>query len=274
MNTLLICHADADINRIVIARWLASFSHLTGIILVQEAAKRRWRRVQREVHRIGPWRFIDVAAFRLYYRLFLARADHRWQQQAVHRYVLPYPELPADVPLLYTTSPNSAEAEQFIRECAPDLMLVRCKHLLKESVFLLPALGTFVMHPGICPEYRNSHGCFWALARNDLARVGMTLLRIDRGIDTGPIYGYYSCQFDEVRDSHLVIQQKVVLENLTQLAAKLREIADGKAIPIDISGRESHAWGQPWLSSYLTWKRQAKRREHESSHAALPRCGP
>ena len=41
------------------------------------------------------------------------------------------------------------------------------------------SLGTFVMHPGICPEYRNAHGCFWALANRDLARVGMTLLRAD-----------------------------------------------------------------------------------------------
>src|SRR5436309_328007 len=31
----------------------------------------------------------------------------------------------------------------------------------------LPARGTFVLHTGICPEYRNAHGCFWALARSE-----------------------------------------------------------------------------------------------------------
>jgi len=36
------------------------------------------------------------------------------------------------------------------------------------------------MHPGICPEYRNSHGCFWALANDDPERVGVTLLQIDK----------------------------------------------------------------------------------------------
>ena len=48
------------------------------------------------------------------------------------------------------------------------------------------------MHPGICPEYRNAHGCFWALANRDLNKVGMTLLRIDKGVDTGPTFGYYT----------------------------------------------------------------------------------
>ena len=53
----------------------------------------------------------------------------------------------------------------------------RCKVILKEKIFGIPRVGTFVMHPGICPEYRNAHGCFWALVRRDLERVGMTLLR-------------------------------------------------------------------------------------------------
>jgi len=42
--------------------------------------------------------------------------------------------------------------------------------------------AAFVLHPGICPEYRNAHGCFWALVNRDLARVGVTLLRADRGV--------------------------------------------------------------------------------------------
>jgi methionyl-tRNA formyltransferase len=121
------------------------------------------------------------------------------------------------------------------------------------------------MHPGICPEYRNAHGCFWALARNDPGRVGMTLLRIDAGIDTGPVYGYYRCAFDSARDSHIVIQNRVVLDNLDALAARLREVAAGRARPLDTSGRASAEWGQPWLSAYRAWKRAA--RKEASAHA-------
>ena len=70
--------------------------------------------------------------------------------------------------------------------------------ILKRTIFEIPRAGTFVLHPGICPEYRNAHGCFWALANRDLDRVGMTLLRVDAGIDTGPVYLHGTCDFDEV----------------------------------------------------------------------------
>ena len=116
------------------------------------------------------------------------------------------------------------------------------------------------MHPGICPEYRNAHGCFWALAENDLDRVGMTLLRIDAGVDTGPVYAYYGCAYDELRESHIVIQDRMVFDNLDSLRAKFEEIHAGSAVTLDTTGRASHAWGQPWLTRYLGWKRAAKKR--------------
>jgi methionyl-tRNA formyltransferase len=116
------------------------------------------------------------------------------------------------------------------------------------------------MHPGICPEYRNAHGCFWALAENDLDRVGMTLLKIDEGIDTGPVYGYYRCTFDETTESHLVIQNRMVFDNLVTLRAKFEEIQAGSGETINTSGRKSRTWGQPWLSRYLKWKGAARKR--------------
>jgi methionyl-tRNA formyltransferase len=115
------------------------------------------------------------------------------------------------------------------------------------------------MHPGICPEYRNAHGCFWALANGDKGKVGMTLLRIDKGIDTGPCFGYYSYAFDEAVESHIVIQHRVVLENLDSIQGKLVEIFNGTARPMDIAGRDSAVWGQPRLTKYLEWKSRARK---------------
>ena len=258
MKTLLICHEGAELDREGLARWLASFSNLVGVVVLREKTGRMRRRIRHEVERVGAARFLDVLAFRLYYKLLLAAQDHAWQERKLEELRATYPEL-GDVPVLVTHSPNSAEAEQFIRRLSPDIVLARCKTLLKESVFSIASRGTFVMHPGVCPEYRNAHGCFWALASDDAEKVGMTLLRIDKGIDTGPVYGYYSYPFDEAEESHIRIQHRVVLENLPALEAKLGEIYEGKAVALDTHGRESKTWGQPWLTSYLRWKRRAKR---------------
>ena len=106
------------------------------------------------------------------------------------------------------------------------------------------------MHPGICPEYRNAHGCFWAMATGDCDNVGMTLLRIDRGVDTGPVYGHFRVDADP-RESHVITQHRVVVDHLDAIQEKLLDIESGQAIPIDTSGRRSAAWGQPWLSALV-----------------------
>jgi methionyl-tRNA formyltransferase len=132
--------------------------------------------------------------------------------------------------------------------------------ILKRTIFEAPRLGTFVLHPGICPEYRNAHGCFWALANRDLERVGMTLLRVDPGIDTGPVYLHATCAFDELADSHTVIQYRAVFDNLDAIGSTLKALCRGEAVhPVPTAGRRSAEWGQPRLTDYLAWKAAARR---------------
>jgi Formyl transferase len=260
MKTLLICHDGAQLDQVVLARWLNSFSNLVGIVVIQERPGRIWRRVQREIKRIGALRFLDALAFRLYYRIFLSGHDRRWERQEIQAKCLIYGNISPGTAIFRTSSPNTRETETFIRRLNPDVILARCKVLLKGNVFSISSKGTFVMHPGICPEYRNAHGCFWALANRDLTKVGMTLLKVDEGVDTGPPFGFYTYPFDEVHESHIVIQQRVVLENLNVLRDKFVEISDGTAIPLNTAGRQSATWGQPWLTKYLQWKSRAKRK--------------
>jgi hypothetical protein len=259
VRTLIICHAGDVLNHQCLARWLSSFSDYRGAVVIREAGGRMRRRVRREINRIGYWRFLDVLAFRLYYRLFLAPKDRVWEQECVERLNRRFPEIEPTPSDYVTVSPNSPEAQSFIEQAAPDIVVARCKTLLAERIFTIARTGTFVMHPGICPEYRNAHGCFWALARRDLKRVGMTLLRIDKGVDTGPIFGYFGCAYDEAKESHIVIQHRTVFDNLDSIRQLLECIQDSQAVPLDTSGRESRAWGQPWLSKYFAWKRVAWR---------------
>lgn len=257
MKTLLICHEGAGLDQDGLARWLGSFSDFAGMIVLREKSQRMRRRIMREIKRTGVARFFDVLGFRLHYRLFHSTRDESWTSKRLEELRKAYPAA-RDFQILETHSPNSEEAIEFIKQISPDIMIVRCKTLLKEEVFSIPAKGTYAMHPGICPEYRNAHGCFWALARGDREHVGMTLLRIDKGVDTGPIYGYYSYPFDELNESHVVIQQRVVFDNLPRLEERLKEICAGSAVPLNANGRVSGTWGQPWLSEYLRWKRRAR----------------
>jgi methionyl-tRNA formyltransferase len=166
---------------------------------------------------------------------------------------------------------NSEDTKEFLARLKPDLMIARCKVILKQSIFEIARLGTYVMHPGICPKYRNAHGCFWALAEGDLQNVGMTLLKVDKGVDTGPVFGFFSYPYNELTESHIVIQHRVVFENLDRIRDKFMQIENGTAATIDTRGHSSGTWGQPWLSRYLSWKNAAKTRakKYEPDIAAL-----
>ena len=244
-TVVLICHEGERLDREGLASWLGSTMRLAGLLIIRDHAGRRWQAVRRELRRVGPLGLIDVLAFRAYARLAHAARD------------------PVDlerVPRLMVSSQNSADAKAFLQRAQPDLAIARCKVLLTREIYGIPRAGTFVLHPGICPEYRNAHGCFWALANRDLDRVGMTLLRIDAGIDTGPVYLHGTCEYDERRDSHIVIQQRAVVDNLEAIGRTLTAIAGGDAFPpVNTQGRRSAVWGQPRLTQYLRWKLAARR---------------
>jgi hypothetical protein len=239
---------------------------LAGLLIIRDGPRRRWRAARREMTRVGILGMLDVIAFRAYSRLVHGSSDARWEADTIANLRRRYPSNVDSVPRLTVSSPNSSEAKTFLQRLHPDLAVARCKVLLRPEIFEIARAGTFVLHPGICPEYRNAHGSFWALANRDLDRVGMTLLRIDGGIDTGPVYLHGACEFDERRDSHLVIQQRAVVDNLDPVARTLIAIARGEAVaPADVAGRRSAVWGQPRLSAYVRWKLAARR-------SAVPAC--
>jgi folate-dependent phosphoribosylglycinamide formyltransferase PurN len=259
---VLICHEQDRLDREALASWLASTVKLAGLILIRDRPGRLWRAARREIRRVGLFRFADVTAFRIYARLFLARKDAAWTARTVRDMRTRYPADLAAIPQVIVTSPNSDAAREFLARVQPDLAIARCKMILKPEVFQLPRVGTFVMHPGVCPEYRNAHGCFWALVNRDMERVGMTLLKADAGIDTGKVYLQAGYDIDEVEESHTVIQHRVVLENLDAIGRILIALCRDEQVPtIATEGRHSATWGQPQLSAYLRWKlaaRQAK----------------
>ena len=148
-RTVLICHSGDELNRHGLARWLAATTDLAGIVVLAEPAKRMRRRIQREIQRIRLFRFIDVLAFRFYYKLFLAKHDHEWEAKTLAELSERFPPLTDKTAIIEAASPNSPEVEQFIRRLQPDIVIARCKSLLKESVCTIPTTGTVVMHPGI-----------------------------------------------------------------------------------------------------------------------------
>jgi methionyl-tRNA formyltransferase len=258
-TVVLICHEGDRLDTEGLASWLAGTMNLAGLIVISDQRRRLWTAARRELRRVGWLGFLDVVAYRAYARLRLRASEDAWKTRQIETLRQQYPASLAGVPRVSVANPNSDAAKTFLNSVKPDIVIARCKFILKPEIFSLARIGAFALHPGICPEYRNAHGCFWALVNRDLDRVGMTLLKIDKGIDTGPVYLQAGCSIDEVSESHSVIQYRVVTENLHTITATLIDLFNGKHVePIPTAGRKSAVWGQPRLTDYLRWKKAAK----------------
>lgn len=84
-------------------------------------------------------------------------------------------------------SVNSEEAIAALKQADPEIVVVNGTRIISEQV-LRSVSATFLnTHAGITPLYRGVHGAYWALVQKDLQACGVTVHRVDPGIDTGEI---------------------------------------------------------------------------------------
>jgi methionyl-tRNA formyltransferase len=86
--------------------------------------------------------------------------------------------------------PERARQESFIaqlRPLAPDLIIVAAYgQILPPALLDLPRFGCLNVHTSLLPRYRGAAPIQWALL-NDDAETGVTIMKMDAGLDTGDI---------------------------------------------------------------------------------------
>lgn len=81
-----------------------------------------------------------------------------------------------------------AELAAAVAAAEPDLgLIVTYFRILPPEVFNLPRHGTYNIHPSLLPAYRGPQPIYWTL-RHGASATGVSLHRLDAGIDTGPVF--------------------------------------------------------------------------------------
>jgi len=92
-----------------------------------------------------------------------------------------------DVPVLQPERPSDPAFIERLRALAPDVgVVVAYGHILRRDLLALPRLGMINLHPSLLPELRGAAPVEWAIL-NGLKRTGVTIMRMDEGLDSGPI---------------------------------------------------------------------------------------
>jgi len=72
-------------------------------------------------------------------------------------------------------------------DLSPDLVILAfVTDIIPEALLDIPSLGTICYHPSLLPRHRGASGINWAVIQGD-TQTGLTILWVDKGIDTGPI---------------------------------------------------------------------------------------
>jgi methionyl-tRNA formyltransferase len=82
---------------------------------------------------------------------------------------------------------KDAEVQEAYLELRPDLVILAfVTDIIPEALLDIPPIGTICYHPSLLPRHRGASGINWAVIQGD-TRTGLTILWVDKGIDTGPI---------------------------------------------------------------------------------------
>lgn len=86
--------------------------------------------------------------------------------------------------------PLRARDEPFIaklKELSPDLIVVMAYgQILPEKILSVPKFGCVNVHTSLLPKYRGAAPIQWAIANGE-TETGVTIMKMDAGMDTGPI---------------------------------------------------------------------------------------
>lgn len=82
---------------------------------------------------------------------------------------------------------KSADAAEFLKRIAPDaVVIIAYGQIIPRGLLEIPRLGWINLHGSLLPQYRGAAPVQRAILNGD-TRTGLTTMRIDAGLDTGPI---------------------------------------------------------------------------------------
>jgi methionyl-tRNA formyltransferase len=180
-------------------------------------------------------------------------------------------------PLLTPASLRDQAALAALAALRPELIvLADYGRLIPGSVLALPPLGALNLHPSLLPRHRGASPIPATIAAGD-TRTGVTLMRMDEGLDTGPIVAQRMVALDgsetapELEASLAQLAAELLADSLpawvsgglterpqpvegASLTRPLRR-EDGRldpALPAHRLERQVRAY-QPWPGSWLEW---------------------
>ncbi len=167
------------------------------------------------------------------------------------------------IPILQPEILNQRGIQEEIRALAVDLMIVAAYgSLLPEAVLTAPRLGCINLHASLLPRWRGASPVQAALLAGDRT-TGISLMQMDRGLDTGPVLLRESLVIDDCETAGQLEKQlaalgaKVLAEHLDDVLTESLEPLPQDESEVTYAGTIQKADGR------IDWTRDALQIDRE-----------
>lgn len=139
---------------------------------------------------------------------------------------------------------NDPPARDLLREIGPRVVVVAGTSLLRKK--LLALSPCFLnLHCGITPRYRGVYGAYWAVFEGRHDEAGVTIHKVDTGVDTGAIVSRAAIDV-EPTDSARSLVAKQYLRGAELMADAVGAATRGDLPSLESEG-ESKLWYHPTI---------------------------
>jgi methionyl-tRNA formyltransferase len=119
---------------------------------------------------------------------------------------------------------------ELLRTSEPEvIVVVSYGQILRKLVLDLPPLGCLNVHGSLLPRHRGASPIQSAILAGD-ATSGVTVIRMDAGVDTGPIVAAASEPVRE-RDTYVTLHDRLAALGGSLIAPAIRGLASGEIVP-------------------------------------------
>jgi len=246
LRSIVLLIDDSDLSRIVYHS-LAEEFHIEAV--VREMRVPRVTFLKRRLKRFG-WRILlGQIIFAKCIVPLLRLESLRRRADILRQWRLDCTPITAHK-IIDVSSINSDQVVMLLQQKSPRVVIVNGTRILEEK--LLKATSSVILntHIGITPLYRGVHGGYWALASGDPHNFGVTVHKIDSGIDTGEIVA--SVIITPAKSDNFVTYPLLqIARAIPLLKQAIRDAINGSSHVFPPPIGTSRLWSHPTATEYL-----------------------
>ena len=167
-------------------------------------------------------------------------------------------DLPDGIPTYIVENINSERTIELLEHYQPRVCVVTGTSIIKPEV--LKRCSIFLnIHCGVTPLYRGVHGGFWAVLQQDFTNIGVTIHKVDAGVDTGSIIFQQRVSVSTDFETHRTLAAKQYKVGIPLMSKAVDDALSNELKLIVRDDLTSKQWFSPTISDYFKFREMLKK---------------